>query len=203
MNRPNPKPAPIAVVWVATEPAPRGWTAWLKCLLSGYAAGLGHPGAGITLLVADDAALRDLNAAHRGHRRPTDILSFGYGEAQPSRRKAPPGAAPRRPAPPCPAPPAPVGSRRSRHGTLLGELAVSWERVRVQARANGWEPRTEMARLLAHGCVHLLGHDHATRAADAAMLRIEERLLDAAGFAGLYPAARPPGRRRRPSSNPG
>jgi probable rRNA maturation factor len=196
MSRPNRKPAPIAVVWQATDPAPPGWTAWLKRLLSGYAAALGHPGAALTLLVADDEVLRDLNAAHRGLRRVTDILSFADHATPPrwdrgaraSRPAARQGTAPKRPA-------------RAPAGTSLGELAVSLERVRAQARANGWDGRTELARLLAHGCVHLLGYDHATRAADARMLRIEERLLAAAGFAGLYPRAQARVARRRPPAS--
>jgi probable rRNA maturation factor len=180
MSRPNRKSAPIVIVWQAAEPAPRGWMSWLKRLLAGYLAGLRQTEAGVTLLVSGDAALRDLNAAHRGSQRPTDILSFSYLDTPPRQEKT----AGRR------ALIAPRGKRpavRSPHGTPLGELAVSWDRVRAQARANGWDARTEMARLLAHGCVHLVGYDHATRAGDAEMRRIEERLLKAAGYVGLYP----------------
>jgi probable rRNA maturation factor len=168
-------PAPVALAWQATEPIPRGWRAWLSRLLAGYLAALGYPGRGVTLLVADDAELKRLNARHRGRHRATDILSFSYL----------PGAR---------APP-----------STIGELAVSLERARAQAQANGWSLRTELARLLAHGCVHLLGYDHATRAQDRAMRRIEERLLTAAGFPGLYPPAAPrqaatraPRKRKRP-----
>jgi probable rRNA maturation factor len=154
---------------------PRGWRPWLGRLLSGYLDGLGHGDRSVILLVADDAELRRLNARHRGLRRPTDILSFGY--------------------------PAPEGGAGGRaHGSapaLLGELAVSWDRVRIQAKANGWPPRTELARLLAHGCAHLAGFDHATPAQERRMLPVEERLLAAAGFPGLYPGK--PRRRRKPT----
>jgi len=151
--------APIALAWQASDPLPRGWRSWLARLLAGYLAKLGHPGHGVTLLIGDDALLKGLNTRYRGRARPTDILSFSYLEGA---RTPPP---------------------------LIGELAVSFPRVKAQAKANGWPIRTELARLLAHGCVHLLGFDHATAAQDRAMRRIEERLLEAAGFPGLYPPA--------------
>jgi probable rRNA maturation factor len=181
MSQTTRTPPAIGIAWQATEPAPRGWRQWLVGLLEGYLAALGHPGSGVTLLVANDAALRHLNATHRRRDRPTDILSFSY-LPEPS-----PASRPR--------------SKRGASPALVGELAVSWNRVKVQARANGWEPRTEMARLLAHGCVHLMGYDHATRAEDAVMRRIEERLLVQAGFPGLYPPkARERSRRPKTSS---
>ena len=190
MNRLSRKSAPISVVWQAAERAPRGWMAWLKRLLGGYLAGLGQARAGVTLLVSGDAGLRDLNAAYRGRRRTTDILSFSYLDAPPRRAKAvgrsaafaPGGRAFR-----APRKRSAGSAARPLQGSPLGELAVSWDRVRAQARANGWDVRTEMARLLAHGCAHLAGYDHATRAGDVEMRRIEERLLKAAGYTGLYP----------------
>jgi len=166
------KPARVAIVWLAPDPAPRGWNAWLTRLLGGYLSDLDYPDAGITLLVADDAILKSLNATHRGRNRPTDILSFSYLEV-PKKSAMPPGKRPHKPFP-----------------DVLGELAVSWPRAVDQANANGWDTRTEIARLLAHGCVHLLGYDHSTRRDDAVMRRIEERLLERAGFRGLYPDGR-------------
>ncbi|HUJ75465.1 MAG TPA: rRNA maturation RNase YbeY, partial [bacterium] len=65
---------------------------------------------------------------------------------------------------------------------LLGELAVSLERVQAQARENGWDPWTELARLLAHGCAHLAGYAHDAPAQDRVMREVEERLLAAAGI---------------------
>lgn len=193
-------PAPVAVVWQATEPIPGGMRAWLSRLLAGYLAALGHAGGGVTLLVGGDALLRRLNARHRGLARPTDILSFAYADARfayadaraAGKAKSTRKASARTP-------------RAELAGELIGELALSLDRARAQAKANGWSLRTELARLLAHGCAHLAGYDHRTRAQDARMRRVEEALLDAAGFAGLYPPAAPrraamrrPQKRKRP-----
>jgi len=43
---------------------------------------------------------------------------------------------------------------------LLGEVYISLERAAVQARRYGHAYADEMQRLLVHGLMHLLGHDH-------------------------------------------
>jgi probable rRNA maturation factor len=134
---------------------------------------LGHGRCGIIVLFASDSALQRLNARHRGKPTATDILSWSYLDD------------------------APGGSPR-----LLGELALSLDRARAQARANGWPLQTEVLRLLAHGCAHLAGYDHATAAQDREMRRLEERLLARIGVRGLYPAA-PAHRRTRSPRKPG
>ncbi len=181
----------------------------MRRLLAGYLAALGHAGGGVTLLVGGDALLRRLNARHRGRARPTDILSFSYLEdagAVPAKRAAKRTRVPaagRAGALQRAAQWAPLGAPA---GELIGELAVSLQRARTQAKANGWSVRTELARLLAHGCAHLAGYDHRTRAQDGRMRRVEEALLDGAGFPGLYPAPtshapaqhKPPHKPRKP-----
>ncbi|MCZ6842106.1 MAG: rRNA maturation RNase YbeY [SAR324 cluster bacterium] len=70
---------------------------------------------------------------------------------------------------------------------MLGELAVSLERARAQALENGWDLRTELLRLLAHGCAHLAGYDHATDREEREMRAVEIAMLEGAGLRGLYP----------------
>ena len=70
---------------------------------------------------------------------------------------------------------------------LLGELAVSLERARAQADENGWHLRTELLRLLAHGCAHLAGYGHESEEDDRVMRAVEIKLLEGAGLPGLYP----------------
>ena len=91
---------------------------------------------------------------------------------------------------------------------LLGELAVSLDRVRPQAARNGWDAPTELMRLLAHGCAHLAGYDHETPAEEARMLPVEIRLLAGIGLENIYPGGpKPAGRsgsggRTRPRAGP-
>jgi probable rRNA maturation factor len=150
-------PHPPQLLWQTGAPPPELDAADLGRALALFLAALGRAGWGLSVLFADDATLRRLNREYRQRDRPTDVLSFGYGE-EPGE-----GAAP-----------------------LLGDLALSLDRAAAQARANGWNLRTEVLRLLAHGCAHLAGHDHATAEQERLMLPVEIALLDRVGLRGLY-----------------
>lgn len=96
----------------------------------------------VTVLLADDRALRRLNAAHRGKDKPTNVLSF-------------PAVAP---------------------GTL-GDIALALGVVRREAAAAGRRPAAHLAHLVAHGTLHLLGHDHLAAGEARRMERAEARAL--------------------------
>ena len=71
----------------------------------------------------------------------------------------------------------------------VGDLMLSLDRVREQAAENGWDLRTELVRLLAHGCVHLAGWDHErSEEEERGMLQKEKELLEKGGFKHLYPS---------------
>ena len=151
----------IALSWPGARP-PRGLAgAGLVAPLEQFLLGLGFRRAALNVRFIGDAAMRRLNARYRGKDAPTDILSWSYLESPPSRTGEPP---------------------------LLGELAVSLAQARKQALENGWDLRTEVLRLLAHGCAHLAGYTHDTAAEDRRMCRVEVRLLARAGLRGLYPS---------------
>lgn len=62
------------------------------------------------------------------------------------------------------------------HDRSIGEVVVSVERARAQARRVGWPLRHELAMLVVHGVLHLCGYDdHA--APDAARMRARERAI--------------------------
>lgn len=107
----------------------------------------------LSVLVTTDEALQSLNRDFRGIDAPTDVLSFG-DEAEDDAAPAfvrPPGAA-----------------------RYLGDLAISFERVLVQASEYGHSNTRELAYLTAHGVLHLLGYDHERGPADAAEMRARE-----------------------------
>ena len=66
-------------------------------------------------------------------------------------------------------------------GGTLGDVVVSVDRARVQARTAGHPAGSEVAFLAAHGTLHLLGHDDATPRRRAAMLRRQRALLSEVG----------------------
>lgn len=74
---------------------------------------------------------------------------------------------------------------------LLGDVAISLDRAARQAAGYGATLDAEVLRLLIHGIVHLLGHDHQTREERARMVRVERKLARAVGL--RWPYRRQPG----------
>lgn len=87
----------------------------------------------VTVVLVDDAAIAAMNERDRGVEGPTDVLSYPLHE------------------------PDDEGYPTLPH---LGDVVVSLDTARRQARERGVEPWHEVAELCAHGLLHLLGHDH-------------------------------------------
>jgi len=132
----------------AKDPGLRSTT--LKALVVEALRLLGRPRATLSLVLADDALVRALNRDFRESDKATDVLSFGLAApealADPSAR------------------------------VFLGEIYISVETARRQARASRRPYAREVAHLALHGILHLLGHDHA-KAAERRRMRAEERRL--------------------------
>jgi probable rRNA maturation factor len=59
----------------------------------------------------------------------------------------------------------------------VGDIAISWPAVERQAARYGHEARTELALLVVHGFLHLLGWDHASARAPREMNRLTVEAL--------------------------
>jgi probable rRNA maturation factor len=70
------------------------------------------------------------------------------------------------------------------HGASIGDVVISLDTAARQAREGGWSLAAELRRLLAHGLLHCLGHDHRTRAQARRMASAERRLLGRQGMVG-------------------
>lgn len=78
---------------------------------------------------------------------------------------------------------APTDVLSFRYDDQHGEIVISADRVRAQAREYGHSMRTEAAFLLVHGILHLMGWDHERSEKEAReMRRLEERTLRRCGF---------------------
>ena len=96
----------------------------------------------INVLLTDDRGIRQTNREMRGVDRPTDVLSFPMFQLDPGRS---PSAADRDPA----------------TGLVpLGDMCLSLQRARAQAREYGHSLERETAYLAVHSVLHLLGYDH-------------------------------------------
>ena len=60
---------------------------------------------------------------------------------------------------------------------ILGDIIVSVEKAKVQAEEKQHDLEQEMALLVAHGFLHLLGYDHAEPEEEKRMFSLQDRLL--------------------------
>lgn len=109
----------------------------------------------LSLVLCDDRTMRVLNRRHRGLDRTTDVLAFALGEGPPM-------------------------ASASRAPRLLGDVVISLPTAARQAHTAGHSALAEATMLLAHGLLHLLGFDHATRAEERRMKARTDALIAAA-----------------------
>ncbi|HEY1428352.1 MAG TPA: rRNA maturation RNase YbeY [Candidatus Tumulicola sp.] len=122
----------------------------------------GEGDSSISLTLVNDAAIRELNRAHRGKDAATDVLSFPLDPAE-----APDAEDPER---------------------LLGDIVISVDTARRQAADYDAQQQAEIYRLLIHGVLHVLGHDHEEAGEREVMIREERRLAAAIELPWPYDA---------------
>ena len=113
----------------------------------------------VDVLVTSDAEIHRLNRETRQVDRSTDVLSFpsfalSPGEL-PEAEDADPGT-----------------------GLVpLGDMVISMEHVAAQAREYGHSTRRELAYLVVHSVLHLLGYDHVDEGPMKAQMREREEII--------------------------
>lgn len=122
------------------------------------------PAHALLVRLTDDAELRALNAQFRAKDAPTDVLSFATelwrdGLLRRARLPAP----------------------QTRALMHLGEIYVSMPRCAAQAREHGHAIDDELALLVIHGVLHLLGFDHLQAARKRIMWSAQDRAFAALG----------------------
>ena len=109
---------------------------------------LDENGSELSIALVDDPEIKALNSRWRSKPRPTDVLSFSQLE----------------------------GADSVSHSGLLGDIVISVETAAQQAADRHRSLDETVTRLLIHGLLHLLGHDHESDA-EAALMAAEERRL--------------------------
>jgi len=106
----------------------------------------------LSLVVCDDRVMRRINREHRSIDRSTDVLAFALREGMPMAGLV----------------------------DALGDIVIAWPTAKRQAREHGWSVEREVCLLVAHGLLHLLGFDHATRATERRMMARTHLLMSTA-----------------------
>ncbi len=84
----------------------------------------------LSIALVGDCEMRRLNSKYRRKNKTTDVLSF------------------------------PPGKQPARGVALLGDVIISVEQARRQAKERKKSIKSELVTLLIHGVLHLLGYDH-------------------------------------------
>lgn len=124
----------------------------------------------VNLTFTDNEGIHGINRLHRGIDAPTDVLSFPMQNLD-----------------------APADFSRVEECVeenfdpdtgelLLGDIVVSTEKVKEQAKAYGHSEKRELAFLILHSMLHLFGYDHETKAQRGEMEARQRTILDGLGI---------------------
>ena len=111
----------------------------------------------VSLVFTDSETVQQLNRDYRGVDEPTDVLAFyelPHKGTQFSFAVPPDGV------------------------TRLGEVIISYPQAVAQAKEQGHSPERELALLIMHGILHLLGYDHEEPEEERNMRERERELLE-------------------------
>lgn len=103
----------------------------------------------LSIVFATDKEIRRLNKIYLKRNTATDVLSFAMRE----------------------------GRRLAKDSCLLGDIVISVDRARAQAKVFGTSFEEEMRLYIIHGILHLLGYDDEEPAAVKKMRCKEQQLL--------------------------
>jgi probable rRNA maturation factor len=120
----------------------------LKKIAASILKALERSQAELSVALVGDQEMRPLNAKYRKKNKTTDVLSFSADPAMTSK------------------------------GGLLGDVIISVEQAKRQAKERNHSLKKEMVTLLIHGILHLLGYDHERSQRQAKiMATLEQKLL--------------------------
>lgn len=114
-------------------------------------------GAELSILLADDAKLRELNRTWRDKDKPTNVLSWPAAD--------------------------PGDLATSPH---CGDVALSYETLAREAAEEGKSVSDHFQHLIVHGVLHLVGYDHETDDEAKEMETLEVNILSEMGVADPY-----------------
>ena len=105
----------------------------------------------LNIVIVDNKRIQEINREYRGKDAVTDVISFAFEE---------------------------VNDVDYESIRFLGEIYISYERCKEQARDFGHSVRREFSYLAVHGLLHLLGYDHIKEEDKRVMRALEEEILN-------------------------
>lgn len=120
----------------------------------------------VSISFVNDEEIRSLNKEYRGIDKATDVLSFPMLEFTEEEQEEEEED----------------GAEYIDEEIALGDIVISMEKASEQAKEYGHSFERELAFLLVHGMLHLLGYDHDIEATDGEMFDRQEEMLKELNF---------------------
>jgi len=105
----------------------------------------------LNVVIVDNKKIQEINKEYRGKDAVTDVISFAFEE---------------------------VNDVEYDNVRFLGEIYISYERCKEQAKDFGHSVKREFCYLAVHGLLHLLGYDHMVEEDKKVMRALEEEILN-------------------------
>ena len=116
----------------------------------------------ISITLTTPQNIHQINKQYRNVDNETDVLSFPIFEKKELEEK--------------------IKAKRFEHEDILGDIVISIDRVKEQAKEYGHSFEREFAYMLVHGFYHLMGYDHIKEEDKAIMRPKEEKVLKRLGI---------------------
>ena len=107
------------------------------------------------VIFVDNKTIHKINKEYRGIDSETDVISFALEDNKEIELEV---------------------------GRVLGDIYISVDKMKSQAKEYGHSEKREMAFLTVHGLLHLLGYDHMTKEEEEIMIKEQELILDGFGI---------------------
>ena len=101
----------------------------------------------VEIIAVNDQEMKELNRDYRGKNITTDVLSFAFSED------------------------------KKISSDYLGQIFISYPQIKRQAKEFKIKEKEELARMLTHGLLHLVGFDHNTKIKEQKMLKLQEKII--------------------------
>jgi len=123
----------------------------------------------LSILLCGDKTITALNSQYRNKNEPTDILSFNLGETVKQGGKT-------------------GGKNDGETVYFPGDIVISLDSLRENAKYFNTSEDEELRRLLIHGILHLDGMDHKTNDEKEPMLAFQEEILNKLNKERIFPS---------------
>ena len=108
------------------------------------------------VIIINNEEIHKINKEYRGIDRPTDVISFALEDYK--------------------------DIKYENDYRVLGDIYISIDKVKEQAKEYGHSEKRELAFLAVHGLLHLLGYDHMEKEDEKVMFSKQELSLDGYGI---------------------